>query len=403
MKRLFFKWDNLAATIFIFMSLAILYAISINLNIFNPFYKAFSDFHYTDLIYSKYQTHKKQDTNIVLINIGNLDREGIAKQIENIQKYKPAVIALDAIFRDRKDNIKDSLLHDALANSTNLVLACDLNIHDFEKTEDDHIIYSNPYFGNFKYGFYNLVGDSLATKRYFRPHFNIGTKSYNSFAAEIVKAWNFDVYSKLEKRNKDVEVINYIGNFDSYIYFDTYEIFNNTVNLNILKDKIVIMGFMGDKISKKLTSLADAHITPMNTKVAGRTFPDAYGVVIHANIVSTIIRNDYINSMSVWLTWLIAFLICFFHVGVFLYYYVENYRWLHIVAKLLQLVSSVLILYFVFLIYNKFNYKINSTPTIVSILLSVDLLYFYDGFLKIPWIHKKFGKSSYIAKHHENK
>lgn len=60
---------------------------------------------------------------IVIVNIQNYDRRGIAEQILNIRSLNPKVIALDVQFSTLKDRVVDSLLRAALLSCDNLVMA----------------------------------------------------------------------------------------------------------------------------------------------------------------------------------------------------------------------------------------------------------------------------------------
>ena len=71
---------------------------SCNNNFTDPIADAFADVELTDIVYAQFNMNDKYsqvtngelttpDTNIVIVNIGNLNREGIAKQIHILNKY----------------------------------------------------------------------------------------------------------------------------------------------------------------------------------------------------------------------------------------------------------------------------------------------------------------------------
>ena len=66
-------------------------------------------------------------------------------------------------------------------------------------------------------------------------------------------------------------------------------------DLSFIKDKIVLLGFMGINLNDK--TFEDIFFTPLNERYAGKSFPDMYGVVIQANIISMILNKKYINTM----------------------------------------------------------------------------------------------------------
>ena len=56
----------------------------------------------------------------------------------------------------------------------------------------------------------------------------------------------------------------------------------------------------------------------MNERPAGRTYPDMYGIVVHANVISMILRRDYIHDAPSWLNILISILVAYFNVALFI-------------------------------------------------------------------------------------
>jgi len=66
---------------------------------------------------------------IVLINVGHLDREGIAEEISVINGLDPRIIALDLQLEDRHNDSKDAQLALAIANTKAIVTA--QVIHNF--------------------------------------------------------------------------------------------------------------------------------------------------------------------------------------------------------------------------------------------------------------------------------
>lgn len=400
MKKKLLLRESFGANLFIFASLAILIQITINLHIFDPFYRAFNDFKFTDLVYSRFHQNAT-DTNIVIVNIGQLDRSGIAELINKIENEDPAVIAVDALFTDLKDPRGDLALKEAVSNSKNIVLAAGL-VQSKNKHADDHhpaeIQTPNTFLGNVNYGTVTLIADKGTTIRHFESFSNEGQGHIvPSFAAEIVGLYDKSAFQKLKDRNKTKEIINYKGNLGTFMHLDHPDILNSTADLNILTGKIVILGYLNEHIGL-INDLEDIYFTPVNPVFSGRTNPDMKGVVIHANIISMILDESYVNESARWINWLVAFIICLLHVVLFMYYYVENHKWFHPIAKIAQLLSTVLIVWLVFIIYRYLHVEFDSKITVVSILLSVDLLYFYDGFIK--FIARKFNYKSYIIEYH---
>ncbi|HYG15113.1 MAG TPA: CHASE2 domain-containing protein, partial [Bacteroidia bacterium] len=159
--------------------------------------------------------------------------------------------------------------------------------------------------------------------------------------------------------------------------------------------KIVLMGFLGPDLKTKV--LEDNYFTPMNYKYSGKSFPDMYGVIIHANIISSILEAKYINKVPQWLSILIAYIICWVHVYFFIKSYIKHHKFFHLVTKIVQLLMFAVMVYGSFVMLSQFSLMISMAPILGAIALSVDVLYFYDGFA--VWAKEKFGYKTVFGHH----
>ncbi len=66
----------------------------------NHDYQSKEDSDINDLVYSKFKRleSSKKNTEIILLNVGNANREEIATLIDSFSVKKPYIIALDIIF-----------------------------------------------------------------------------------------------------------------------------------------------------------------------------------------------------------------------------------------------------------------------------------------------------------------
>jgi len=126
--------------------------------------------------------------------------------------------------------------------------------------------------------------------------------------------------------------------------------------------------------------------------------PDMYGILIHANIVSMIINNQFINHAPKWLVYLLTLFLTFIYVVVFSYFYVKKHLYFHVAAKLIQLVTFVIILWLVFLLFSKFHIYWPTKYLIVSVILSVDVLYLYEALAVLAYKKLKV-KSIFVHDH----
>ena len=161
---------------------------------------------------------------------------------------------------------------------------------------------------------------------------------------------------------------------------DWLDIFEGNFVPEVFKDKIVILGYMGSDLSD--TSWDDKLYTPLNMEYAGRTNPDMYGVVVHANILSMILNGNFIDSMSERTGLLVGVLLCLLNVVCFSLIYKLLPRWYDGLTKSIQLIEALLLLLIVVLVFHFFSYKLNLTLGIIAVLFAGDSLEVYYGVLK---------------------
>jgi len=365
-----FRFDYLVSNIALFLTITVLGLIGFNLSVFDPFKKALKDFNFSDLIYSQFNKNQHiLDTNIVLVNIGHLNRKQIADEIKIIRKYQPKVIGFDGFFSILKEKQTDNYLKDQILRDNNFILAAYFKGYNSAYKRYDTLEKSNPFFYNAIIGHVNLGGNNpkTSTVRFFMPKEKFHNDTIYSLTARLVQVYNPDAFNSLIKRKNKTEKINYIGNYSAFTCFDTYEIFDSLTDLNIIKNKIVLMGYMGENITSA-NDLEDIYFTPLNSEISGRSHPDMYGMVIHANIISMILSRKYINEMPLWLTILISFIISYFYIYV-ISTYSKKIVHFNLIYPAILLLLNCLLIYFVFLIYKNFSYSINSAYFLAPILM----------------------------------
>jgi CHASE2 domain-containing sensor protein len=117
----------------------------------------------------------------------------------------------------------------------------------------------------------------------------------------------------------------------------------------------------------------------MNENYAGKAYPDMFGVVIHANIVSMVLDEVPINQMGNWAKILLAIFICY--INVVFFFYIHDYfpSWYDLVVKTVQVVEVVLILFVAVIIYGSYRYKLDVTYGVIAVGLCGDILEVYTG------------------------
>ena len=298
--RKLFDLDSLISTAIVF-SILLFLPVLFSIDFLNPIVSTIEQLNISDIYVSKVQKQTKipQDSSIVLVNIGNLNRKGIAKQIEILNKYSPKVIGIDTFFRNLKESGSDSSLAAVLGSVSSLVMVSELK--NYHKSSDswDSLAVSHPIFTeNASTGYANISIDDNNTKtaRIFTYKQAIKKAEEKSFAVKIAEIAFPSAINELKSRNNDVEIIDFKRNLDKYTHFDAEEVLADTISASKIRNKIVLLGFLGSNLHAD--ELEDRYFSPMNDKFIGKSFPDIYGLLVHANILSQIRDKSYINSLE---------------------------------------------------------------------------------------------------------
>jgi CHASE2 domain-containing sensor protein len=378
--------NALFLTFFIFAVMFALSNIPLNMDFLDPIGNALTDFEMSDMVFSRFRDDAAMlpDTNIVLVNVGSLKRHELAALIQILNAQEPAVLALDVFFRQEKGPQFDIPLRSALTQVKHLVLVSQLAHYNEQLKRFDSLQRSHPMFmTNARTGFANVVASEDApykTWRSFSPRERLGDSSELAFASAIVQQVDPHALKCLLDRGNDIETINFHGNTDKFLALDVQEVFNPAIDKRFIKGKIVMLGYMGEQMLQP--SLEDKFYTPMNERYAGKTVPDMYGVVVHANIVSMICSGSYINTMPDWLSKALAIVVCFFNA--LLFYQVKNRfdEWYGAASKILILVETIVVLFLYIYIFNAFVYKIDLVLALIAAALTPDMLEIYEGSVK---------------------
>ena len=392
-----YERDTLFATISVFVFLILLGMIPINFYVLNPMKTALKDFDFNDIAYSKLEKGKYDsvDRRIVIVNTGKLDRAEIGFLIEKINTYEPKVIGLDIFFTAPKEEEpqKDSILREAFRKTNNLVA---VSVGDWNK--DSFNIIPNAFDDVLsKRGYANLIGEKIGTIREYSPFEQVNRQKYPQISTAIVKEFDPAAYHKLEKRHKQQEMINYTKRIDRYQVLSAEDVMTDNFDTNgrvKIKNQIVLLGYVNDDPN----DVEDKKFTPLNSQVAGKAIPDMNGIFVQANIITMVLDGAYIKKMPKWVAWLVAIVIGWIHMSLYIRYYLESHIWFHLVAKLTQVFSVILFAYLGMFIFDKFEVKLEMKYTLYVIALAVDVIYFYEAF--VGWLHRKFGYQTIFGHHH---
>lgn len=396
-KKLWF--DAVFGTIFILTFIWVLDNItSLKLfDVFDPVGAALDDVKLTDVVFSQIRSAEETDENIILVNIGELPRAGVSEILNIINKYDPKVVGIDTFFKRELDPVGDSLLEVALANTKNLVLVNKLIEYNPVTDRFDSLETSLPRFKQHAIpAFANLIApnavrqNDLKNTREFAVKEEVNGETYLAFALKLVEIYNADKAAKFIARDNDVEVINFRGNINHpsagkfgtmFNVLDVSDVFMDEFDPALVKDKMVILCYLGAELGDTET-LEDKYYSPMNQHYAGKSDPDMFGGVIHANIASMILNEDYIDVMGEYQSYILAIVLLFLNVLLFSIIYKAIPMWYDGTTKLLQLMEIVLLMFLSLKIFEATSFELDLTLTAIAVALAGDGLEVYFGVIK---------------------
>jgi CHASE2 domain-containing sensor protein len=393
--------DTIFATIWVFIFIVVLGLIPLNLGFLNPIKLGLKDFDFNDVYYSKVGNQQKKDvdSNVVVINIGRTDREGIAMFVDKVASYQPKVMGLDVTFDGPREPSKDSLLKETIRRNKNLVLAVKYI------TDSTHrLIASENYFKNdstlFGYVNFPTNGDKETIRAWFP--FKRDEKDHElilpSFTSALIKVYDNNAYHELEKKGDHKTIINYTRKVTDtkkqYLVVEGETLMMGDVDTTAIKGKIALLAY----INIEPTDIEDKKFTPLNEKYAGKSWPDMNGILVHANIISMILEKNYIKKVPLWGNMLLAVIICWLYMSFFIHYYLESHIWFHLAAKIAQVLSAIFFVWLGIEIFSRYGMKVDMKMSLIVIVLAVDVIYFYEAWA--VWMHKKFGFKTVFKPHH---
>lgn len=375
--------DTLFSTLFSFLLIFLLSFIVVNISFFNPLKKAVKDFSFLDVYYAEnFSSSNKISKDIVLINIEQRDRYELSQLIEKIKESKPKVIGLDVIFKQAKNSYTDSILSHTI-NDSIIVNSIIINQDSIKR---NHAIFQNEN----QEGFVNFNFDNKTSViRNFKGIVKKSDKLYEAFSVVIANKF---LNNKLKKRKlKLPRHINYLGNIDAFVTmnFDQIVLLEDT---GILKDKIVLLGYLGTPTGN-MYDIEDKHFTPLNKITAGKSNPDMFGVVIHANIINMLINHNYIFRVSNFWLGVFSFLFSFFGILFFIWLGEKKLVSFLTIKKISLFLFTIILMWLTYWLF-KNNILFNSTPVIGVTLLSCSFITYYKYLIKK--LQKKFKWNSYI-------
>lgn len=306
--------------------------------------------------------NKKANDNdrFTIIDVTGNSRKEIVDILSAIKEMNPRIIGLDVNFINstEADSIVDSLLIHTLQSIPNLVLPVEYYTND----NNNAFLYSiyHQYLYNKEYGVVSFPNNRDILRTHC-PFFHNGQDTLYSFAYIIAKKFSKTSY---QIRYSSDELINYttlrLGDEhaqsgDEYLNMNSRD---SAFIASQISNRIVLLGCTRDT--------EDQHLTPLGYNLSG--------VMVHANIINSLIENKSINPGSQKLRYLLCFILAFFLLKRYQNNIIsqsKNHKlWLSILYYIIVFIFSV----FIFSVLGTFffckvNYYIDFAPYIVTFII----------------------------------
>lgn len=324
-----------------------------------------ADFETSDF-YNRVDANREEKTldgDIIVVSIDDIiDRAEFARALKDVADCAPGIIGLDVVFDGAHDAYQDSLLINTIsevAKTSKVVAAVELtdDCADGKLRPAANLLTSTPS-DNLRMGAVNFISSrNNGTIRSFVEGFETSGSVYPSFASAVADDY-IDAFSIHNNAKPIAEKMLHYSS-DAFLTIMPEEIDHYR---NSIRNKIVLMGSLDDG--------ADFHPTPVESN-----YP---GVLIHANIIKTLInKNNIIRSMT-WLDWPIAVLSALFFA--FLYVKYDNSPSQNLILRLSLLGFVVLMICGGCWMYSKNHIYINLSLPILLVALSQFMLDLYYAF-----------------------
>ncbi|MFH1051415.1 MAG: CHASE2 domain-containing protein [bacterium] len=354
-----------------------------------------SDIEYTDLSYKLLDYKKKIDTNIILVDIGYLNRRGIAKLVYQINKFKPKVIGINAFFRNPKDS-NDVILKTVFDNTKNLVLVSGLD-ETISVTNDTtyKFSYSHEMFmENATSGIGRQVFSRDKCVRSLYPEYKINNKREPSFAIEILRLWDTKKLKKYLNKGSGEIMISFSGNLKDFHFFPGLELLNNPDSLFVFRNKIVLLGFLGNITNRDYVDpdiMEDVFYTPLSEslkdRIVGRALPDMYGTVVHANIINMVLNNNYIYNITGLSAIIIEIVFSYLLFFIFYQIFFKKNHYYDLLSKLISFSLIIIFAYLIIYLFAKHHVRIDITGILLVLVFAPDFYEIYNNNISV-WIRK---------------
>ena len=371
-------WDHLFVCVVAFLLGYVLWLASLNLSIFNPLKQALEDFKMTDVYFEILRDDSKDkeySDKVVLVDMTRQSmRRDIARTIENINACEPRVLMVDLVFQfPHSDVTDDEPLFEAVVDGRERdIFSYKLVDYDAERGAFKGSVKS--FFSDIDsltWGYSNIMQN--------RPGSSVRLYTLSQQLGDSV-AWSMPYlaacrYLGREPKSKDTRqrIIVY-GDVD----FHVIDCDSVTQYADLLRDKVVILGALDEE--------SDKHVTPIGKKP---------GMVIQAYSTLSYLEHPSLRSMSRFVSFLIAFVLCMFCAKVG-WHIRQNYPTTYsYVLRLFYFGLTALLVWLSFLSFVYLGYEVNLLYPLLGMALVEEARLQYMFFVRSPlkkwwpWLSKR--------------
>ena len=361
----------------------------IDFGVVDPLEQALSDFEMTDLVFSQFSDDRpvRLDTNIVIVNIGGsgVSREDIATALDIVARRQPAVIGVDVLFDPTIRNGLDTI-RAVLQQHQNIVLAIKIQEDSTTQIAIPRTAIDIP----FRSGHVNWpdAEQGYRTVRRYEPYRTSKQQRLPSFALAIASAYDPFVQDVVDARQHEAESIAFQKQ-RTWWTLSVTDILRNPQVAEFARGRIILFGYLGEVLGDTM-SVEDRFWTPLNHAYAGRSHPDMYGVEIHANIISTLLHRDFIDTVSETTVSFAFIVVILLNVALFAFVEQRLGSFYDVICKTVQIVESIALLILALFLFEAQRLVVPVSDTILGVILASDIFSVYLSFARAaPTLRRK--------------
>ena len=238
---------------------------------------------------------------LAVVDIGDLDRAGIAALLDSLSAMQPKAVAIDVFFRFPGQE-GDASLTDAVCLTDGMVLPRDVNHPELVSFFYDEATEA-------RFGAVNLsAATARDVVRSYRPVFDTESGPVEAVGLVLAGQLRPDLAAQVRQKGATDEFIRYDG--VEFPIFEAEEILSPDASVaETIRGRAVLVGDLHDP--------QDMHVTPVD--------PEMPGLLIHAKIAQTILSGKPVRQVPRWLVVLIAALVCALFIWIYLI--IRDHKW----------------------------------------------------------------------------